>query len=208
MPRRVWLVPAVALVTGACQQATTPTEPSAASLSASEAQFLAGAFDASASGVLDGVFAAGGPAAAPARTVLSSITTVTFERTRACRTGGTLTLAGTLTKTWDREAGTYDVEGSGAKTREGCQFTKGDVVFTIDGVTDWTHERHYVHGAAAGIWLTTYQGDFDWTKSTGESGSCELDLTRTWDMDEKVRTLDGTFCDRDIHRTGSWGDSE
>ena len=206
MLRRAWLLPVLTLALGACQGETTA--PTAGILGTSDAQFLAGAFDASAGGVLDVVFAAGGPAAVPARTVLSSVTTITFERTRECQTGGTLTLAGTLTRTWDGEARTYDVEGNGTKTRVGCQFTRADVVFTIDGVTDWTHERHYVEGAPTGLWITTYEGDFDWSKSTGDSGSCTLELTRTWDMDAKEGVLEGTFCDREVYRTGSWGDTE
>ena len=51
--------------------------------------------------MLDGVMTSGGPAAAPALTHESTTTTVSFERTRDCHEGGTLVLAGNLTRVWD-----------------------------------------------------------------------------------------------------------
>lgn len=206
MSRRLRLLPVLALSLGACSQPTAPTAD--AVLPAADAEFLAVSLDDGVASLLDGLFVSGGPAAAPAPAILSSSSTVTFERTRDCAEGGTLTLAGTLHRVWDGEARTYDVDGSGTKTRADCGVHFRGAIYTVDGGGDWTHERHYLEGARAGVWRTTYAGDFDWAKSTGESGSCEFDLTRVYDVATKTLTLDGFFCSTEIHNSRTFGTSD
>ena len=202
MSTRTWLLAAGVFSLGACQSATAPGE----TLSPADAQFLAEALDVGGSGILDGLFLSGGPAAAPASVPGSSTTTITFERTRTCQEGGTLVVAGSLTRVWDGEAESYDVEGSGTKTRTDCAFARGDVVITVDGSGEWTHERHYVQREPAGVWVTTWVGSFDWAKSTGESGSCSYDLTRTVDTAANSVTLVGSFCGNVVDRSRTWRD--
>ena len=105
---------------------------------------------------------------------------------------------------WDGEEVTYDVESSGTKTRTDCAVTRDDVVITMNGNAAWTHERHYRDYAPTRTWITTYIGGFDWTKSTGEIGSCFYELTRTVDTAENTRTLTGTFCGDEVNRTETW----
>ena len=200
MSPRSWMLAAAVLSLGACQAATAPDE----ALSAADAQFLAEALDGSGSGIIDGLFLSGGPAAAPASVPGSSTTRLTFERTRTCQEGGTHVLAGTITRVWDGEAETYDVEGSGTKTHTDCAFARGDATVTVDGIGAWTHERHYVAHEPAGVWLTTWVGSFDWAKSTGESGDCSHDLTRTVDTAANTVTLVGAFCGNDVDRSRTW----
>ena len=52
--------------------------------------------------------------------------------------------------------------------------------------------------------ITAYEGSFDWTKSTGESGFCTYDLTRTVDTAANTRTLAGTSCGNAIDNTRTW----
>ena len=99
---------------------------------------------------------------------------------------------------------TYDVESSGTKNRTDCTYTLDGVEITLDGDADWMHERHYLNYAVTGTWITTYVGSYDWTKSTGESGSCTYDLTRTVDTGANMRTLIGTSCGNDINRSDTW----
>ncbi len=87
-------------------------------LTEEDTQFLAAQIDAAAIGLLDDIFgSSSGPAGAPALSHAPVTWTRTFERSRACHDGGTLTVAGTGTNVWDGEAVTYDVESSGTKTR-------------------------------------------------------------------------------------------
>ncbi len=177
-----------------------------AALTVEEVQFVADQIDATSSGVLDDFFdsSGGDPANSPALTHVPVVWTRTFERSRPCHEGGTLTVAGTGESVWDEAAVTNDVTSSGTKTRTDCAYTRDTVVITLNGNANWTHERHYLNYAPTGTWITTYVGSYNWTKSTGESGSCTYDLTRTVDTAANTRTLTGTSCGNDINRTNTW----
>ena len=85
-------------------------------LTEEDTQFLAVQIDASAIGLLDDILgSSSGPAGAPALSHAPVTWTRTFERSRACHDGGTLTVAGSGTSVWDGEAKTYDVESSGRR---------------------------------------------------------------------------------------------
>ena len=91
-------------------------------LTRDDAQFVADLIDATASGILNDFFdsSTSDPASAPALTHEPVVWTRSFERSRPCHDGGTLTVAGSGTSTWDGEAKTYDVVSSGTKTRAAC----------------------------------------------------------------------------------------
>ena len=203
--RATCLLAVSAAFLAACGEHGPAPEPQ---LTPEDARFLADLVDATATGLLNDFFDSGAsdPATAPALTHEPVVWTRTFERSRSCHDGGTLTVAGTGTSVWDGEAVTYDVESSGTKTRKDCAFTRDDVVITLTGNAAWTHERHYRDYAPAGTWITTYLGGFDWTKSTGESGSCFYELTRTIDTAANTRTLTGTLCGEEVNRSGTWRD--
>jgi len=174
-----------------------------------DAQAAADLIDATAAGLLNDFFDPSGsdPSSAPAQSHEPVVWTRTCERSRPCHDGGTLTIAGTGTSVWDAQAVTYDIESSGTSNRTGCAYTREDgVVITLTSDGTWTHERHYADYAPAGFWITKYAGSFDWTKSTGESGSCTYDLTRTIDTAANTRTLTGTLCGDEIDRTETWRD--
>lgn len=191
-----------AALLAACE---SPTHPSG-TLSSDDAQFLASALDAGAGLVLDGYFGpmAAGPALAPALADGPLVTTFSFERSRDCPEGGTLTLAGSGSATWDATARTYDIEAEGTKERDACAFARGDVVITVTGTAEWTHERHWLERQPTGLWVTAHSGDFEWSKSTGESGNCTFDLVRTIDTAANTLQLAGTFCGRQIDWTRTW----
>ena len=171
-----------------------------------DAQFVADLIDATADVVLNDFFdsSGGDPESAPALTHGPVIWTRTFERSRPCHDGGTLTIGGTGTSVWNAAAVTYDIESSGTSTRTSCAYTRVGVVTTLTGGGTWTHERHYTDYAPAGTWITTYVGGFAFTKSTGESGSCTYDLTRTVDTAANTRTLTGKLCGNEVNRTETW----
>ena len=174
-----------------------------------DAAFVADLIDNTTTGVLDDFFdlTGGDPTSAPALTDVPVVWTRTFERSRPCHEGegGTLTVAGTGTSVWDAAAVTCDVVvSSGTMTRTNCKYTRDGVVITLNGNAVWTHERHYLNYAPTGTWITTYVGDFDRTKSTGESDSCTYRLTRKVDTAANTRTLTGMSCENDINRTDTW----
>ena len=175
-------------------------------LTVEEVEFVANLIDSSSSDALDDFFdsSGGDPAGAPALIHAPVVWTRTFERSRPCHDGGTLTVTGTGESAWDEAAVTYDVDGGGRKNRTDCAYTRNDVVITLNGSADWTHDRHYLNYAPTGTWISTFVGSYDWTKSTGESGSCTYDLTRTVDTATNTRTLTGTSCGNVIDRTDTW----
>ena len=189
----------------ACAEDGTAPEPEDV-LTPEDARFVANLIDATASGLLNDFFdsSTSDPANAPAQSHGPIVWTRTFERSRACHEGGTLTIAGSGTSTWDGEAKTYDVESSGTSTRAACAHVRDDVIITLTGEANWTHERHYADHAPTGIWITTYLGGFNWTKSTGEVGDCYYNLTRTIDTAENTRTLIGTLCGEEVDRSETW----
>ncbi len=202
--RLTWLLLSGVVFLAACgDDATSPEDE----FTEEDAQFVADLIDATADVVLNDFFnsSGGDPESAPALTHGPVIWTRTFERSRPCHDGGTLTIAGTGTSVWDAAAVTYDVDSSGTSTRASCAYTNKDgVVIELTGDGTWTHERHYTDYAPAGTWITTYVGGFAFTKSTGESGSCTYDLTRTVDTAANTRTLTGKLCGNEVNRTETW----
>ena len=204
--RATVLLTSSAVFLAACGDSVTAPEEQ---LTDEDIQFLAQEVDATIMGLLDYFFGSSttGPAGAPSLAGEPRVWTTTYERTRSCRSGGTVTLSGSGTRTWDRDARTYDVESSGTKTRVDCAHTRADVVITLNGSGAWTHERHYLQGVPSGTWATTYAGSFHWSKSSGESGSCDYSLTSTVDTAANTRTLVGTYCGREINRSRTWRDA-
>ena len=174
-------------------------------LTVEEVQFVADQIDVTSSGVFDDFFdsSGGDPTSAPALTHGPVIWTRTFERSRPCHDGGTLTVRGTGRSGWNAVAVTYDIESSGTKTRTVCKYTRNDVEITLTGNADWTHERHYLDYAPTGTWITTYAGSYHWTRGLDE-GDCDYELTRTVDTAANTRTLTGTSCGNEVNRTDTW----
>jgi hypothetical protein len=194
---------------GACESVTAPTAQ-VQQLSSTDTQFLADQMDIMTSSLLDDVFSSSslGPSLAPALSHQPVVWTHTFEKSRACHDGGTLTIAGSGTKTWDPEDRTYDVDLSGTKVREQCAHTRSDefedVVITLTGVAEWTHDRHYAQRHPTGEWVTTWVGSWDWSKSTGTSGHCTYDIVKTIDTEANTKTLTGVMCGNEVNKTSTW----
>jgi hypothetical protein len=197
----------------ACDSATTPGDP----LDPADALFLAELMDASLSELIDdsvndddldssdpAVSSSASASVAGATSGQPVVWHRTWEEWRDCPDGGRLTVAGSGTSTWDPSAASTDVEASGTQTRDECAHTRNGVVITLDGSAAWTHERHHRNHTPSGVWITTYLGGFDWIKSTGKSGSCFIDLTRTVDTEANTRRLHGTFCGSEVDKTVAW----
>ena len=196
------LLVAGGLFLSGCESGTAPGPQ----LGDADADALSAEADAMLDGMLNELFGGftGGAAAAEGPALVDVVVTWSFERTRTCRAGGTATLAGEGTRERDDAAGTVDHVASGTKTRDACGFVRGDVTITVVGSGEWTHERHFLDRAPTGTWVTTWVGEFDWAKSTGQGGTCSHDLTKTIDTATNTVTLVGTHCGRDIDRSRTW----
>ena len=192
-----------ALTLTACDEDTLAPEDG---LSELDVQFLALEIDAALGGVLDDYYAtsANGPSGVEAQAAEPVTTTYSYDRTRECSAGGSMAIAGTGTRVVDREAGTVDVTGTGTRTRTDCARSRGDVTLTTNGTGVFSHERHWAVREATGTWTRTQSGDFDWTRSSGESGSCSYALTTTVDTGAGTASTTGTICGREIDRSASW----
>ena len=202
LKRATCLFAGCALFLAACGESVTAPEPQ---LDEADVELLTKEVDAELASLLDGIFegigsgAWGVPALAEPR-----VRNYSWEKSRDCRAGGTVSFAGSGTRTWDAEARTYDVASTGSRTRTDCAFVRGDVTITLNGSGSWTHERHYLKRAPTGTWNTHWAGSFNWAKSTGETGNCSSDLNRTIDTAANTVSLTGTYCGREVDRSRTW----
>ena len=52
-----------------------------------------------------------------------------------------------------------------------------------------------------GVRTTTHKGSFSWQRSTGQSGTCAVDMTATFTPATRTYTLNGTFCGHTVNVT-------
>ncbi|HEX6751271.1 MAG TPA: hypothetical protein VF092_28530 [Longimicrobium sp.] len=177
-------------------------------LSRSDAQALAGEFGDQDGAILDGMggpsfsLSAGGPS-------LATLTeTTTFTRTRTCPGGGDVKVAGSLVRTWDRATSTGSISFNATRTEEACVFTRNGATITVNGNpnTQLTANQSVTNGTP-GVRTATKKGSFTWTRSTGGSGTCNIDVTHTWDPATKTSHVVGTVCNQTIDVTRTWTQS-
>lgn len=201
------LAAVLALTAAACDQsATLPDE----GLSPAEAQALAADIGAQNASML-GSFGTPSFSISPEEgggALAAVTTTTTFTRTRTCPLGGSVTLAGTVTHTGDRATRSASHTFNATRTENACSFQRhGGATITINGNpnTAITASRSVTDGVP-GVGTATKKGSFTWSKSTGQSGTCTVDLTSTWDPATRTYTLKGTFCNQTIDVTRTWTD--
>lgn len=201
------LAAALSLAATACDQsATAPGE----GLSPAEKQALAvqaGAQDASMLGSFGSPSFSLSPEEGGALAAVIT-TTTTFTRTRTCPLGGSVTLAGTITHTRDRETRSGSHTFNATRTENACVFEgRGGATITVNGNPNTViTASHSVTDGVRGVGTATKKGSFTWSKSTGQSGTCNIDLVSTWDPATRTYTLKGTFCNQTIDVTRTWTD--
>lgn len=202
--RKFLLSGILAAALAACDESSV-TPPDAGTLSRADAELLAQEFDALVGSVLGGGlgphFSVAGSARASAAPVPVN---VTFSRTHACPKGGSVTVAGTTTGEGDRATRTLTTETNATKTQAACAFqARNGTVITTTGNPNLAikDSRKIVNGQPSGPQTTTQKGAFNWSTSTGKSGSCTVDITSTLDPAAKTRTVKGTMCGRTVDVT-------
>lgn len=151
------------------------------------------ALDGVDAGMEEANFSSAGPAAAPPVEWSRS-----FTRTAECPAGGTITFAGTMSGTIDRETHSGTIEVEKTLTLDDCARTRGDVTITVntDPPITFTGTITVEEGVRAAMFTKT--GTFLWETSDGRSGECEVDLTIVHDADGT--TVTGSVCGREINR--------
>ena len=117
----------------------------------------------------------------------------TFSVTRQCPRGGQSALSGTVTGTGDRVAHNLTLDATATRTDTDCAFDTRDGVLTLSGSLTYNAHLNIVNAALSGLQTASHKGSFSWSR-TGGSGTCDVDITRTFDPSTKTLTIKGSFC--------------
>ncbi len=191
-----------ALALAACDGGS-PTDAGAPAMDRAEAQNAAAAWDEVGAMMMD---AFGGPAssAAPAGGPSFAVVTTELTRTRECPVSGTATLQGTRTMNHDPTNNSGSMQMTATRTDAACTMNArrggGTISITTTPSVQVTATQTW-SGGQPGVHTSTQKGSFNWTRSTGQSGSCTVDLTATWTPATRTYTLNGTFCNQTVSVT-------
>jgi hypothetical protein len=203
------LVATFVVTAAACVEETT--HGPAASLSVAEVNALAPQFDGTTHMAIDGhmigLNAGFGSAGMGGGTDADRIVEEQFTIVRTCPLGGSVTVAGSALREFVRDTRTVTSQVSATKTADACTYAlRNGATIAITGNPNIGVEarRKRVAGVPTGLQTLTHRGSFNWTRSTGENGTCTVDITATVDPENRTRTVRGTFCNRTIDRTVTW----
>jgi hypothetical protein len=156
----------------------------------------------------EGELAAPSYAAAGEGAMLDLITTTTtFSRTRTCPVSGSVKVDGTVVLSADRAARSASSQYTATRIEQACTLNlRSGGTITINGNPSTAVTGSWsVTNGVPGIRTVTQKGSFTWSRSTGQNGTCTVDLTATWDPATHTHRVQGTFCNRtiDVTRTRS-----
>ena len=125
-----------------------------------------------------------------------------FSVTKQCPRGGQTAFEGTVTGTGDRGTHSLTLDATATRTDTNCAFDTRDGVLTLSGNPNLTYTAHLniENFVLSGLQTATHKGSFTWSR-TGGSGTCDVDITRTFDPSTKTLTIKGSFCGRTIDVT-------
>ena len=209
MVKQSYLVCSAALLVAAVACSDSTGLKSATSISQADANQLATDFDGVASfsstdfapGVSFSIITDGGSGSAAVTSTPFPINT-TFSVTKQCPRGGQTVFAGTVTGSADRIAHDLTVDADATRTDTNCAFDTRDGVLTLSGNPNLEYKAHLniVNAALSGLQTASHKGSFTWSR-TGGSGTCDVDITRTYDPSTKTLTITGSFCGHAVNVT-------
>lgn len=125
-----------------------------------------------------------------------------FSVTRQCPRGGQVVIAGGIVGTGDRTTHDLTLDANATRTDTDCAFDTRDGVLTLSGNPNLMYTGHLniVNGALSGLQTQTHKGSFTWSR-TGGSGTCDVDITSSFDPATKTATITGSFCGHAINVT-------
>jgi hypothetical protein len=129
-----------------------------------------------------------------------------FSVTKQCPRGGQVVIGGTLTGTGDQTAHSLTLDANATRTDTNCAFDTRDGVLTLSGNPNLTYTGHLsiVNAQLSGVQSHTHKGSFTWSR-TGGSGTCDVDITSSYDPVTKTATVTGAFCGHIINVTKTRG---
>lgn len=192
-----------ALALAACDGGS-PTGGGDPAMDRSEAQNAAATWDEVGAMMMD-AFVGPSFSAAPAAGEPSFATVTTeFTRTRQCPVSGTATLQGTRTVNHDPANNSGSMQMTATRTDAACTMNArrggGTISITTTPNVQVTASQSW-SGGQPGTRTATHKGSFNWSRSTGQSGSCTVDLTATFTPATRTYTLNGTFCNHTVSVT-------
>ena len=149
-----------------------------------------------------GVAPGGAAASAAAPIEISN----SFTVTKQCPKGGQVAIAGTTVGTGDRVAHSLTLETNATRTDTNCAFETRNGVLTLNGNPNLAYKANLniVNAALVGLQTQTHKGSFTWAR-TGGSGSCDVDLTSSFDPATHTVTVSGHFCGHIVNVTRTRG---
>jgi hypothetical protein len=125
-----------------------------------------------------------------------------FSVTKQCPRGGQVVIDGTIVGTGDRTTHNLTLDANATRTDTNCAFDTRDGVLTLSGNPNLMYTGHLniVNGALSGLQTQTHKGSFTWSR-TGGSGTCDVDITSSFDPATHTATVTGTFCGHTVNVT-------
>ena len=143
-----------------------------------------------------------------AAAVVSAPVTISnqFTVTKQCPQGGQVVIAGTVVGSGDRATHNLTVETNATRTDTNCAFNTRDGVLTLNGNPNLAYKGNLniVAGVLSGLQTQTHKGSFTWAR-TGGSGTCDVDLTSSYDPATHTVTVTGSFCGHTVNVTRTRG---
>ena len=125
-----------------------------------------------------------------------------FSVTKQCPRGGQSVIEGSIVGTGDRTTHDLTLDANATRTDTNCAFDTRDGVLTLSGNPNLKYTGHLniVNGALSGLQTQTHKGSFTWSR-TGGSGTCDVDITSSFDPATHTATVTGTFCGHTVNVT-------
>jgi hypothetical protein len=127
-----------------------------------------------------------------------------FTVTKQCPRGGQVVIAGTVTGTADALTHSLALEAAATRTDTNCAFETKNGTLTLNGNPNIAYDGklNIVNAALSGLQTQTHKGSFTWAR-TGGSGTCDVDITSSFDPATHTVTVTGTFCGIAVNVTRS-----
>jgi hypothetical protein len=129
-----------------------------------------------------------------------------FTVTKQCPQGGQVVIAGTTVGSGDRETHNLTLETNATRTDTNCAFETRHGVLTLNGNPNIAYQGNLniVNGALSGLQTQSHTGSFTWAR-TGGSGTCDVDVTSSYDPATHTVTVAGSFCGHTVNVTRTRG---
>ena len=129
-----------------------------------------------------------------------------FTVAKQCPQGGQVVIAGSAVGSGDRTTHNLTLETNATRTDTNCAFQTRDGVLTLNGNPNIVYKGNLniVNALLSGVQTQTHKGSFTWAR-VGGSGTCDVDLTSSYDPATNTATVTGSFCGHTVNATHTRG---